>query len=169
MRPTDGIWRMIFAKKGGYEGKIIEYFRRNVGKIVTGEEIAYLANGNSEWARRCRELRTEDGWPIVTKSSGRPDLPVGAYVLEEDKQAEPHDRKIPDKVRIEVRIEMDIPAKFVNGIIKMCGHMIADIYSSYIILSTMPKVAKILQKISSRFAMFAMMTYIKEIQQLKNY
>ncbi|AUY25596.1 HNH endonuclease [Mixta calida] len=98
-------WNMandIRKKKVGMKEKIIEYFRRNVGKIVTGEEIAYLANGNSEWARRCRELRTEDGWPIVTKSSGRPDLPVGAYVLEEDKQAEPHDRKIPDKVRIEV-------------------------------------------------------------------
>lgn len=92
----------IRKKKVGMKEKIIEYFRMNVGKIVTGEEIAYLANGNSEWARRCRELRTEEGWPIATKSSGRPDLPVGAYILEEDKQAEPHDRKIPDKVRIEV-------------------------------------------------------------------
>lgn len=92
----------IRKKKVGMKEKIIEYFRKNVGKIVTGEEIAYLANGNSEWARRCRELRTEEGWPIATKSSGRPDLPVGAYILEEDKQAEPHDRKIPDKVRIDV-------------------------------------------------------------------
>lgn len=92
----------IRKKKVGMKEKIIEFFRKNVGQVITGEEIAYLANGNSEWARRCRELRTEEGWPIATKSSGRPDLPVGAYILQEDRQAEPHDRKIPDKVRIEV-------------------------------------------------------------------
>ncbi|MFJ5159694.1 HNH endonuclease [Pantoea sp. NPDC088449] len=92
----------IRKKKVGMKEKIIEYFRHNVGRIITGEELAYLANGNSEWARRCRELRTEDGWPIATKNSGRPDLPVGAYILEEDRQAEPHDRRIPDIVRIQV-------------------------------------------------------------------
>ncbi|HAK72362.1 MAG TPA: HNH endonuclease, partial [Sporomusaceae bacterium] len=36
------------------------------------------------------------------KSSGRSDLPVGVYVLEEDKQAYEHDRKIPDPIRVEV-------------------------------------------------------------------
>ncbi len=110
----------IRKKKVGMKEKIIEYFRINVGKIVTGEEIAYLANGNSEWARRCRELRTEEGWPIATKSSGRPDLPVGAYILEEDKQAEPHDRKIPDKVRIEV-LDRD------NHCCKLCGWSFKDV------------------------------------------
>ena len=49
-------------------------------------------------------MRTEDGWPIVTRNSGRTDLPVGAYVLEEDRQAEPHDRHIPDSVRVEVLV-----------------------------------------------------------------
>lgn len=110
----------IRKKKVGMKEKIIEYFRKNVGKVVTGEEIAYLANGNSEWARRCRELRTEEGWPIATKSSGRPDLPVGAYILEEDKQAEPHDRKIPDKVRIDV-LDRD------NHCCKMCKWSYLDI------------------------------------------
>ncbi len=53
-------------------------------------------------ARRTRELRTEEGWPVKTKQFGRPELSVGVYVLEEDKQAEPHDRHIPDSIRIEV-------------------------------------------------------------------
>lgn len=79
--------------------KIIEYFRQNIDKPVTGEELRYLASDKSEWARRVRELRTEFGWPIVTKATGRPDLPVGVYVLEEDKQAMPHDRQIKDAVR----------------------------------------------------------------------
>lgn len=69
---------------------------------MTGEELRYLANDSKEWARRTRELRTEDGWPIATKNSGRPELEVGAYLLEEDRQAEVHDRKIPDPVRVAV-------------------------------------------------------------------
>lgn len=82
--------------------KILGFLRKNVGKEISGEELRYLANDKSEWPRRIRELRTEDGWPVKTKSSGRPDLPVGVYVLEEDHQSPPHDRKIPDDVRVEV-------------------------------------------------------------------
>lgn len=82
--------------------KILSYLRKNVGRPVTGEELRYLANDSKEWARRTRELRTEDGWPIATKNSGRTELEVGAYLLEEDRQAEVHDRKIPDPVRVSV-------------------------------------------------------------------
>ena len=80
--------------------KILSYLRKNVGRPVTGEELRYLANDSKEWARRTRELRTEEGWPIATKNSGRPELEVGSYLLEDDRQAEVHDRKIPDPVRV---------------------------------------------------------------------
>ena len=60
------------------------------------------AEDKKEWARRVRQLRTEQGWPIVTKNSGRDDLAVGVYVLEEDRQAYEHDRLIPDPVRVAV-------------------------------------------------------------------
>ncbi|MBY5917750.1 HNH endonuclease [Rhizobium leguminosarum] len=92
----------IRKKGGGVKAKLLEFFRANVGKPVTIEELRYLANKRSEWARRTRQLRTEDGWPIVTRMQGRPDLPIGSYVLEEDKQAAEHDRNIPDDVRLEV-------------------------------------------------------------------
>ncbi|MFG1487729.1 HNH endonuclease [Oceanospirillum sp. HFRX-1_2] len=92
----------IRKRKVGVKIKLIDYFRANIGKKITGEELKYLANNASEWPRRVRELRTEEGWPIVTRATGRPDLPVGVYVLEEDRQAEVHDRKIPDIVRIKV-------------------------------------------------------------------
>ena len=72
----------IRKSKVSVTDKILEYFRKNVGKQITGEELKYLAKDKSEWARRSRELRTEQGWPVVTKSSGREDLPVGVYVLE---------------------------------------------------------------------------------------
>ncbi len=92
----------IRKSKLSVKDKIIKYFRTVVGKPVTGEELSYLAGNAKEWARRVRELRTEDGWPIVTKNTGREELPVGVYVLEEDRQSYEHDRRIPDPVRIAV-------------------------------------------------------------------
>ena len=92
----------VRRKKASVKDKIIEYFRKNVTQEITGEELKYLAKDKKEWARRVRELRTEEGWPIVTKNSGRDDLPVGVYVLEEDRQTYEHDRAIPDPVRVAV-------------------------------------------------------------------
>lgn len=94
--------------------KLLKFFRENVGNPVTGEELQYLAKNNKEWARRVRELRTESGWPIVTRNTGNLELPVGVYLLEEDRQAPEHDRKIPDAVRIKV-LERD------NHSCKICG------------------------------------------------
>ncbi|WP_028571797.1 HNH endonuclease [Desulfonatronum lacustre] len=79
--------------------KILKFFRANVGQKITGEELKYLAKDRSEWARRVRELRTEYGWPIVTRNTGRPDLEVGVYLLEANRQSPEHDRRIPDPVK----------------------------------------------------------------------
>ncbi len=49
-----------------------------------------------------RELHTEFGWPVATKSTGRPELGVGVHVLQADRQSPEHDRLIPDDVRREV-------------------------------------------------------------------
>ncbi|MGV7928988.1 MAG: HNH endonuclease [Spirochaetota bacterium] len=89
----------IRKRKDSIQKKIIEYLKLNVGKPVTGEELRYLANNKTEWARRVRELRTEMGWPISTKNTGRPELPIGTYLLESLRQSPEHDRKIPDPVR----------------------------------------------------------------------
>lgn len=89
-------------KDGPVRERLLEYLRASVGQPVTGEELRYVANEATEWARRVRELRTEYGWPVVTKQTGRPDLPVGVYLLEMDRQSPVHDRKIPDLVRGEV-------------------------------------------------------------------
>ncbi|HBI47782.1 MAG TPA: HNH endonuclease [Smithella sp.] len=89
----------IRKRKDSVRAKILEYFKQNIGNSVTGEELRYVANNKTEWARRVRELRTEFGWPIETKNTGRPDLHVGAYVLESLRQSPEHDRKISDPVR----------------------------------------------------------------------
>lgn len=92
----------IRNQKGPVRDKILAFLRKNVGKPVTNEELRYIAGNKTEWARRVRELRTEHGWPIATKTTGRPDLGVGVYVLQADRRNPPHDRYIPDNIRREV-------------------------------------------------------------------
>lgn len=79
--------------------KILKFMRANVGQGVTNEELRYVARNKTEWARRVRELRTELGWPVATRTTGRPDLDIGVYVLQADRQSPVHDRAIPDDVR----------------------------------------------------------------------
>lgn len=92
----------IRKRRGSVRDKILAFLRANVGEAVTNEELRYVAGDKTEWARRVRELRTEFGWPIVTKTTGRPDLGIGVYVLQADRQSPEHDRSIPDNVRREV-------------------------------------------------------------------
>lgn len=89
----------IRRQKSGVRDKILGYFLKNIGKNISGEELRYLAKDRSEWARRVRELRTEFGWPISTRNTGRPDLDVGVYVMESKRQSPEHDRQIPDPIR----------------------------------------------------------------------
>lgn len=89
----------IRKKKIGIRDRILEFMLLNVGQQISGEELRYLAGNKTEWARRVRELRTEYGWQIMTKTTGMPDLPVGVYVLASNQQAPEHDRAIPDPVR----------------------------------------------------------------------
>lgn len=98
-------WRQLnkIRKSGGsVRDKVLEYLKLNVGMPVSGEELRYLSPRTTEWARRVRELRTEYGWAVASRMSGRPDLAVGVYVLEHDRQARPNDRKINDAVRVNV-------------------------------------------------------------------
>jgi hypothetical protein len=98
-------WNMantIRKQQGSVRDKILRFLKATVARGVTSEELRYVAGDKTEWARRVRELRTEFGWPIVTKSTGRPDLGIGVYVLQADRQSPEHDRLIPDDVRGEV-------------------------------------------------------------------
>lgn len=93
-------WRIVHGirkMKGGARERILELLKAFVGKPITVDEISYVAS-IKEAARRVRELRSEFGWKIVTKQTGRPDLPPGAYVLETLDQLPEHDRKIPAAV-----------------------------------------------------------------------
>ena len=98
----------------GSQGRVLKYLQANVGQIVTTEELIYVGRA-SESPRRARELRTEQGYAVATRFTGRPDLKPGEYILEsEERIAEPHDRHIPAKVAEEV-------FKRDNSTCRMCG------------------------------------------------
>jgi hypothetical protein len=88
---------------GNVRQRILEFLKANVGHVVTTEDLAYVANDRSEFGRRTRELRTEEGYAVATRFTGRPDLKGGEYVLQSvDRVAEPHDRHIPHEVQVAV-------------------------------------------------------------------
>jgi hypothetical protein len=91
--------RIRRESSGGSRGRLLRYFLENVGQVLTTEELAYVAKA-TEYGRRVRELRTEEGYAIATRFTGRPDLRMAEYVLENaERVAEPHDRKIPFEVQ----------------------------------------------------------------------
>jgi hypothetical protein len=59
--------------------RIREFLLKNVGRVVTTQEIRKVA-GISEYARRIRELRDDEGMQIQSHVD-RPDLKPGEYVL----------------------------------------------------------------------------------------
>ena len=76
----------------------------HIGVVVTSEEIRAAAGGKTEWARRVRELRGEEGWPILTHNDSA-DLEPGEYVLREQppvKRDIAFARGISNKLRAEV-------------------------------------------------------------------
>jgi len=92
----------IRKEPGSVRDKLLKFLRKNIGQEVTNEELRYVAGNKTEWARRVRELRTEFGWPVATKTTGLPHLGIGVYVLQADRQSREHDRHIPDTIRREV-------------------------------------------------------------------
>lgn len=62
---------------------VMEFLLANIGRVVTSDEIKAAAGGASEWARRLRELRNEQGYPILSHRD-RADLKPGEYLLLSD-------------------------------------------------------------------------------------
>lgn len=63
------------------KARLRQFFLEHVGEVVTSRDLAAVAAPASEFARRTRELRDEEGWPIRTHhDDGR--LRPGEYRLE---------------------------------------------------------------------------------------
>ncbi|HUQ49837.1 MAG TPA: HNH endonuclease signature motif containing protein [Terriglobales bacterium] len=67
----------------GSKQKIREFLLANIGRVVSSKDIRDAVGPNvSEWARRVRELREDEGWPIRTHHDDAK-LKPGQYVLTE--------------------------------------------------------------------------------------
>ncbi len=86
------------SEKKGARAKLREYFLENIGRIMNSDELRHVAGGITEWARRIRELRTEEGYQIQTPND-RSDLKPGQYILEDPKPRPAFDRAISKETR----------------------------------------------------------------------
>ena len=77
--------------------KLRVHFLANIGTIMSSEELRIVA-GKSEWARRVRELRNEEGYQILTHND-RGDLKPGEYLLESAKPQPAFERSISKELR----------------------------------------------------------------------
>lgn len=82
----------------GARAKLRAYFLDHLGQVLESQELQQIAGGASEWARRVRELRTEEGFQILTHND-RSDLKPGQYLLLDPKPIPAFERAISKEVR----------------------------------------------------------------------
>jgi len=86
------------GRNGGARAKLREHFLSNIGRIMGSDELREVAGGITEWARRVRELRNEEGYQILTHND-RSDLKPGEYLLETPKPRPAFAREISKETR----------------------------------------------------------------------
>lgn len=84
-------------KAKGSRAKLREFFINNTGKILNSDTLREVA-GTSEWGRRVRELRNEEGMNIVTHND-RSELKPGEYLLVDIKPLPSFQRGISKETR----------------------------------------------------------------------
>lgn len=84
-------------KKQGSKAKLKAYFTQHVGEVLDSETLRQVA-GTSEWARRVRELRGQEGMNIVTHND-RSDLKPGQYLLVDTKPLPAFERNLSKETR----------------------------------------------------------------------
>lgn len=80
------------------KARLRAYFLANLGKVMDSDELRLVANNQSEWARRIRELRNEEGYQILTHND-RSELKPGQYLLESPKPLPAFARQISKETR----------------------------------------------------------------------
>ena len=108
-------------REPGSKERIRRYLRAHVGEVVSSIQLRDAIGTNvSEWARRVRELRDEEGWKILTNNDSA-DLKPGQYLLTETP---------PEKIKFARGISAKLRAEVLdrNGFTcQMCGLTPGDI------------------------------------------
>lgn len=66
----------------GSKEKIRQFLLSNMGRVIESYEIQAAADGAVQYSRRLRELREDEGWPILSHNDTT-DLKPGQYLLRE--------------------------------------------------------------------------------------
>lgn len=85
-------------KKKGSKALILDYLLAHKGKVISSKELQEASGGASEWARRVRELRDEQGYDILSHKD-RSDLKPGEYILASTKRRPAFKRGISKETR----------------------------------------------------------------------
>jgi len=84
-------------REPGARAKLRVFFLRHLGEIIDSDTLRSVA-GVSEWARRVRELRNEEGYQILTHND-RSELKPGQYLLESAEPQPAFAREISKEIR----------------------------------------------------------------------
>ncbi|MDR0848168.1 MAG: HNH endonuclease [Propionibacteriaceae bacterium] len=84
----------------GARAKLRHYFLDHVGEVLTSDTLREVA-GISEWARRVRELRNDEGYQILSHHD-RSDLKPWEYVLEDPSPQQGYARTMSKELRAEI-------------------------------------------------------------------
>lgn len=90
--------------KIGSKEKIRRFLLANIGRVIESHEIQAAADGAVQYSRRLRELRDEEGWPILSHNDSA-ELRPGQYMLKHKpapKKRPQFARAISAKLRAEV-------------------------------------------------------------------
>ena len=93
----------MVMKKVGSKEKIRRFLLGNIGRVIESHELQTAADGAVQYSRRLRELRDEEGWPILSHNDSA-ELKPGQYLLKNEPQRidRPHfARTISARVRAE--------------------------------------------------------------------
>lgn len=85
----------------GSKALVLDFLLQNIGVVLEAKDIQVASGGASEWARRLRELRNEDGWQVLSHKD-RADLKPGQYLLETKKRVPAFKRGISKETKARV-------------------------------------------------------------------
>lgn len=85
----------------GARDKLRAHFLANIGRVMDVAELRDVAGGITEWARRVRELRNEEGYQILTHND-RSELKQGQYLLADAKPVPAFQRSISKELRAQI-------------------------------------------------------------------
>jgi 5-methylcytosine-specific restriction endonuclease McrA len=102
------------ARTKGSRALLREFVTANVGRTITSKELQAASGGASEWGRRLRELRDEEGYQVKSHKDDPDNLKPGEYRLDTLDRLSVSKRSVDYKLRAKVLAEA-------AGVCQWCG------------------------------------------------